>query len=89
MHGGRQQSARCWQIRSGQTKPSQGKWRNTLSAFSLQAADSTYIQFDQVEDMAELTHLNEASVVHNLSQRFRHDRIYVGPRSDAEKLQRC
>ena len=31
--------------------------------------------------MAELTHLNEASVVHNLDRRFKNDRIYVSAAS--------
>ncbi|EEB07343.1 myosin type-2 heavy chain 2 [Schizosaccharomyces japonicus yFS275] len=34
-------------------------------------------KFDMVEDMAELTHLNEPSVVHNLEQRYLHDKIYT------------
>jgi myosin heavy subunit len=34
-------------------------------------------KFDMVEDIAELTHLNEASVVHNLRQRYDRKSIYV------------
>lgn len=34
-------------------------------------------KFDKVEDMAELTYLNEASVVHNLRLRYYSDLIYV------------
>jgi myosin heavy subunit len=34
-------------------------------------------KFDKVEDMADLTHLNEASVVHNLRLRYLSDMIYV------------
>jgi myosin protein heavy chain len=34
-------------------------------------------KFDKAGDMAELTHLNEASVVHNLHQRYQADLIYV------------
>lgn len=34
-------------------------------------------KFDKVEDMAELTHLNEASVIHNLRLRFFSGLIYV------------
>lgn len=34
-------------------------------------------KFDRVDDMAELTHLNEASVVYNLSSRYMADSIYV------------
>lgn len=34
-------------------------------------------KFDKADDMAELTHLNEASVVHNLQQRYQSDLIYV------------
>ncbi|KAJ1341597.1 hypothetical protein BSLG_003824 [Batrachochytrium salamandrivorans] len=33
-------------------------------------------KFDKVEDMADLTHLNEASVVHNLRQRYYSNLIY-------------
>lgn len=35
-------------------------------------------KFDKADDMAELTHLNEASVVHNLHTRYQADLIYVG-----------
>jgi len=34
-------------------------------------------KFDKVEDMADLTHLNEASVVHNLRLRYHSNLIYV------------
>lgn len=34
-------------------------------------------KFDKANDMAELTHLNEASVVHNLHQRYQADLIYT------------
>lgn len=34
-------------------------------------------KFDKASDMAELTHLNEASVVHNLNMRYKADLIYV------------
>lgn len=34
-------------------------------------------KFDKADDMAELTHLNEASVVHNLHSRYQADLIYV------------
>lgn len=34
-------------------------------------------QFDNVEDIAELTHLNEASVVNDLRQRYGSGSIYV------------
>lgn len=34
-------------------------------------------KFDKADDMAELTHLNEASVVHNLHQRYMADLIYT------------
>lgn len=34
-------------------------------------------KFDKADDMAELTHLNEASVVHNLHMRYQTDLIYV------------
>lgn len=33
--------------------------------------------FDKVDDMSELTHLNEASVLHNLENRYREDMIYT------------
>lgn len=35
-------------------------------------------KFDKANDMAELTHLNEPSVVHNLNMRYQADLIYVG-----------
>ena len=34
-------------------------------------------KFDKADDMAELTHLNEPSVVHNLSMRYQADLIYT------------
>ena len=34
-------------------------------------------KFDKADDMAELTHLNEASVVYNLHTRYQADLIYV------------
>ncbi len=34
-------------------------------------------KFDKANDMAELTHLNEASVVYNLHMRYQADLIYV------------
>lgn len=34
-------------------------------------------KFDKADDMAELTHLNEPSVIHNLHQRYQADLIYV------------
>jgi hypothetical protein len=34
-------------------------------------------KFDKVDDIAELTHLNEASVIHNLRQRYDDKLIYV------------
>ncbi|KAK4164202.1 putative myosin type-2 heavy chain 2 [Cladorrhinum sp. PSN259] len=34
-------------------------------------------KFDKADDMAELTHLNEASVVHNLHMRYMSDLIYT------------
>ncbi|GAB0136222.1 hypothetical protein EsDP_00004533 [Epichloe bromicola] len=34
-------------------------------------------KFDKANDMAELTHLNEASVVHNLQTRYQSDLIYT------------
>jgi len=36
-------------------------------------------RFDEVEDIADLTFLNEASVVHNLGLRYYANNIYVGP----------
>lgn len=37
-------------------------------------------KFEKVEDMASLTYLNEASVLHNLQQRYYSSLIYVSPR---------
>ena len=34
-------------------------------------------KFDKADDMAELTHLNEPSVIHNLHMRYQADLIYV------------
>lgn len=34
-------------------------------------------KFEKVEDMADLTHLNEAAVLHNLRQRYYLKIIYV------------
>ena len=43
-------------------------------------------KFDKADDMAELTHLNEASVVNNLQMRYQADLIYVSHLSDAIRL---
>jgi myosin protein heavy chain len=37
-------------------------------------------KFNMAEDMADLTYLNEASVIHNLRQRYENDLIYVRSR---------
>lgn len=37
-------------------------------------------KFDMIEDMAMLTHLNEASVLYNLKRRYSHWMIYVSHR---------
>lgn len=34
-------------------------------------------KFDMVDDMAELTHLNEPSVIHNLTVRYKANHVYV------------
>lgn len=34
-------------------------------------------KFEKVEDMADLTYLNDASVLHNLKQRYNAKLIYV------------
>lgn len=36
-------------------------------------------RFDLLEDMAMMTHLNEAAVLHNLRQRYARWMIYVSP----------
>jgi myosin protein heavy chain len=36
-------------------------------------------KFNLADDMADLTYLNEASVIHNLRQRYEADFIYVNP----------
>nr|CDP91815.1 BMA-NMY-1, isoform c [Brugia malayi] len=49
--------------------------RLTLSKDDLQKMNPP--KFDKVEDMAELTCLNEASVLHNLRERYFSSLIYV------------
>ena len=44
------------------------------------------IKFDKVEDIADLTFLNEASVVHNLRQRYFSSLIYVRCEADPDLL---
>lgn len=39
-------------------------------------------KFEKVEDMASLTYLNEASVLHNLQQRYYSSLIYVSSKSN-------
>lgn len=36
-----------------------------------------------VDDMAELTHLNEPSVIHNLTVRYKANHVYVRQRDDS------
>ncbi|KAI1003553.1 Myosin type-2 heavy chain 1 [Podosphaera aphanis] len=50
----------------------------TQRKVDLYAIDSVNpAKFDKADDMAELTHLNEASVVHNLHMRYQADLIYT------------
>lgn len=39
-------------------------------------------KFDMVDDMAELTHLNEPSVIHNLTVRYKAHHVYVRKREN-------
>jgi myosin protein heavy chain len=43
-------------------------------------------KFDKASDMAELTHLNEPSVIHNLHMRYQADLIYVSLDGCREKM---
>ena len=43
-------------------------------------------KFDRVDDIADLSFLNEASVVHNLRLRYGSGAIYVSPRSLASVI---
>ena len=45
-------------------------------------------KFNLVEDMADLTYLNEASVIHNLRQRYENDFIYVYSSSEEANIRR-
>lgn len=46
-------------------------------------------KFDRVDDIADLTFLNEASVVHNLRLRYGSGAIYVSPRSFIDALRQA
>ena len=62
-----------------------------LTAFQQREVDSETVdkvnpaKFDKADDMAELTHLNEASVVHNLHMRYQADLIYVSHLSEESR----
>lgn len=66
-----------------------GKTFFSLHLFSIFLQESEYDiniteqmnppKFEKIEDMAGLTYLNEASVLHNLRQRYYSSLIYVGP----------
>lgn len=43
-------------------------------------------KFDKVEDMAELTCLNEASVLHNIKDRYYSGLIYVSSSSNLNNI---
>ena len=43
-------------------------------------------KFEKVEDMAELSFLNEASVLHNLTDRYYSGLIYVSPRQFVSRI---
>lgn len=43
-------------------------------------------RFDLLEDMAMMTHLNEAAVLHNLRQRYARWMIYVSPGRDGSAV---
>lgn len=50
----------------------------TQTEFDLDDVDKVNpAKFDKADDMAELTHLNEASVIHNLQTRYLSDLIYT------------
>lgn len=49
--------------------------QRTVSASDIEKMNPP--KFDRLEDMAELTHLNEAAVIHNLRTRFMSSMIYV------------
>ena len=51
--------------------------RKTLSKDDVQKMNPP--KFEKVEDMAELSFLNEASVMHNLTSRYYSGLIYVSP----------
>ncbi|CAD6501646.1 BgTH12-01896 [Blumeria graminis f. sp. triticale] len=49
--------------------------QRSVSQYSVENVNPA--KFDKADDMAELTHLNEASVVHNLHTRYQADLIYT------------
>ncbi|AAS51294.2 ACR068Wp [Eremothecium gossypii ATCC 10895] len=51
-----------------------GKEREVLEVETAAVNPST---FDKIDDMSELTHLNEASVLYNLENRYKDDMIYT------------
>lgn len=53
----------------------EGGQKKTVSRDDVQKMNPP--KFEKVEDMAELSFLNEASVLHNLSARYYSDLIYV------------
>lgn len=42
-------------------------------------------KFDMVDDMAELTHLNEPSVIHNLTVRYKANHVYVSEEGNIQR----
>ena len=53
----------------------------TVPSSELQKANPP--KFEMVEDMALLTNLNDATVLHNLRDRYYADRIYVSHQRDS------
>lgn len=43
-------------------------------------------KFDYAEDVADLTHLNDATVIHNLRLRYHSNMIYVCPMNSRNYL---
>uniref|UniRef100_A0A8D0L1C4 Myosin heavy chain 7B n=1 Tax=Sphenodon punctatus TaxID=8508 RepID=A0A8D0L1C4_SPHPU len=62
---------------SGGSVTVETKDKKTLTVKEDDIQQMNHPKFDMIEDMAMLTHLNEASVLHNLKRRYAHWMIYT------------
>lgn len=89
-HGGRKVPARGRQLGGGEEiTPNDYTILEQATVQERECQEMNPGAFDYCEDMASLTHLNEASVLYNLRARFNLDLIHVKSRSFSQGIFVC